>query len=281
MSIFFITYGDNKFQVAKERITKEAKATNSFDYVIAYGRDDLSKELLNSSIINIPRGGGLWSWKPDVIWQTMQQADDGDLVFYCDSGCSLSPSKEWEWYKSILGKYEIVAQRILMRTDKWTRREIIEKFNYIQNNWKKCYQFEATSVILRVTPFTRAFINEWRTIMIYESSLVMDVADEERVNQLPEFIENRHDQAIYSALLYKYLDDLTITKKIYACWDRIEDCRMFGKQAIRATRLRNGEKETTIHRILSILKRIIKSFVFIPFYYSPLQKHNFYSAIES
>ena len=271
MKHIFITYGDDGYELAKSKICEEAKATGEFDEIIAYGRVDLSDELLKSDVINIKRGGGLWSWKPDVIWKTMQRAADGDIIVYCDSGCTIQNSKEWNFYWNKLGSYDIIAQRIPMRTDKWTRKEVLEEFKGNKKGWNNCYQYEATTVFLRVSAFTRSFISEWRKYLIMRPDLVMDVTPEEKSKQHATFIENRHDQSIYSALIYKYCNSLENKNKIYTCWERIEDCNIIFKQAVRATRLRLGENEPRKKWLKRVYKRFVKHRILIPFIFAPRQ----------
>ena len=270
MKHIFITYGDSGYEAAKAKICEEARATGEFDEIISYGRNDLSEELLQSDIINIKRGGGLWSWKPDIILTTMEKYQDGDAIVYCDAGCSLYPSKEWKEYWKKLEHHDIIAQRIYQRTDHWTRKEILDFFKENGKKWPQCFQYQATPVF-KNTLFSRMFVQEWRDLMIRHPELAMDVVEDERPKQHKGFIENRHDQAIYSALIYKYLADTKTKNKIFTQWEHIEDYDPFRKQAIRATRLRQGQQENRIHRIKGALKRIIKCAVLIPCYISPMQ----------
>lgn len=268
----FITYGDSGYETAKAKICEEAKATGEFDEIISYGREDLSEDLLQSDIINIKRGGGLWSWKPDVILTTMEKFQDGDAIVYCDAGCTLYPSKEWKEYWEKLEQHDIIAQRIYQRTDHWTRKEILDYFKENGKNWPLCYQYQATIIIIIISEFTKKFVTEWRNIMISHPELVMDVTEEECSIQHKGFIENRHDQAVYSALIYKYLADTKTKNKIYTQWEHIEDYDPFKKQAIRATRLREGQKESQLYKLKRKIKWIIKNY-FLKSYYNILQSY--------
>lgn len=273
MKKVLITYGDKKFEMSKNRFIQNAHAINIFDEIIAYSDKDLSEELKQSEIINEKRGGGLWSWKPDVILTTLNKMEDGDILVYCDSGCTVYPCNEWNHIWKSLENHDIIAQRIYQRTDKWTRKSIIEYFAQTNSkNWTKCYQHMATAIILKVTPFTRAFVSEWKDMMISHPEMVKDVTIEEKVNEAECFIENRHDQAFYSALTYKYLNNPTYKNKILTKWEHIEDYDIICPQAIRATRLRNGEsKEPPRTKAKAILKRLVKDYIFRPFFYAPLQ----------
>lgn len=270
MRRIFLTYGDSGFESAKKKIVNEAKSTGEFHEIYSCNQSNLSPELLASKIINIKRGGGLWSWKPDIILSTMKKHKDGDIIVYCDAGCTIYPSPEWEKIWKKLETHDIIAQRIFKRTDNWTRKEIIEYFKGNGSTWLKSFQYQAT-IILVVSEFTRNFIQEWRNLMITHPEFAMDVLPEERVNQHSSLIENRHDQAIYSALVYKYLTNPQTRNKIYTQWEHIENCDPFFKQAIRATRLRNGEDEGCFNIVKACFKRIIKDYIMKPFYYTPLQ----------
>ena len=149
-------------------------------------------------------------------------------------------------------------------------KELLDYFSGNGNYWTKCYQYQAT-ISLKVTDFTRNFITEWLEIMLQHPVFAMDVTDEERPMQHKELIANRHDQAVYSALIYKYLRNSKTESKIYTTWERIEDLHPFRKQAIRATRLRQGEEEAEKGRIIKILKRLIKEYILYPLVYTPQQ----------
>ena len=271
MAHIFLTYGDSGFEAAKAKMVEEAWLTGEFQEIISCGRSDLSSDLLASKVINIKRGGGLWSWKPDIILSTMESHEDGDIIVYCDAGCTIYPSPEWKKMWRKLEAHDIIAQRIFQRTENWTRKEIIDYFQSNGASWLKCFQYQATVIVVVVSDFTRKFIREWRNLMIEYPEFAMDVMPEERMNQSSSLIENRHDQAIYSALVYKYLAIPETRKKIYTQWEHIENYDPFFKQAIRATRLRKGEVESRKKMVMACFKRVLKDYVLKPFYFAPLQ----------
>ena len=184
MRRYFITYGDELFKDAKKRIVKEAEQLGLFDNIIAYDNNGVSPLLKKSEIFSIKRGGGLWSWKPDVILQTLYIMDDNDILVYCDAGCKLQLCKEWQWYLNTLNKYHIIAQRIYQRTENWTRRELIDYFKENGSLWPKMFQFQAGIIILKKTAFTVQFVKEWRDLMINNSQLAMDVDSHDMIYQI-------------------------------------------------------------------------------------------------
>lgn len=194
-------------------------------------------------------------------------------LFIATQDVQRTKSKEWDKLWSILIDSDIIAQRIYQKTEHWTRKNIINHFHSTnRRNWDKCYQYLATVVILKATPLTRKLIAEWRSLVLSHPEMVKDVTQTEREGEIKTFRENRHDQAIFSALIYRYLNNPDTKKRIYTQWEHIEDKDILFKQAIRATRLRNGEvKEGNRTFIKAIFKRIIKSYIYRPFFYSPRQ----------
>lgn len=271
MKLILVTYGDTLFEPSKKRFVQQAENIGIFDKVVAFSPEEVSTEIKTLPTWGIKRGGGLWTWKPDIILQTLNQFEDGDIVIYADAGCSVYPTKEWKKYKKILSKYDIVAQRIFQRTDHWTRRELLDAFLPSNGcNWPKLYQYQAT-VFMRVSDFSKMFLYQWIELIKNHPVYVMDVTDEEKAFQHPTFVENRHDQAVYSALVYKFLNDKKYSNHIYTCWEHIEDYDPFHHQALRATRLRNGEQEEIPKKIIRAVKFMIKKYIYKPFWYGPLQ----------
>lgn len=268
MKKYFITYGDYKFEYAKQRISKEAECSGQFDEIISYSPNEISDEVRNSPLFSIERGGGLWIWKPDIIYTTLLQASMGDIVVYADSGCCLSNNnKAWNDYWCLLDSHDIIPQLIFKYNKEWCRKEIFETIPVKNPNWFNQYQFCATVVILKKTEFTLSFIKEWRNIMINNPELVMDVDKDMIFKQHKCFKENRHDQSIFSALVYKYLYDISNSNRIYPIWERIEDIDFLSTQAIRAARLRNGDNDLSLRRMVMLsLKRIIKHCIYVPLY---------------
>ena len=270
---YFITYGDSGYELAKKRICSQAAAVGEFDHIIAYGREDLSLEVIHSPLLQIKRGGGLWCWKPDVILTTLEKMQEGDCLVYCDAGCTLQKSGEWNRYWSLLQSHEMIASRIFQRTNHWTRRELLEYMHSTNHHgWEKCFQYMATIIIIKKTAFTVQFVQEWRSLILENPQLIMDVPESERHLQHAEFVESRHDQSVYSALVYKYQNQKETRCRIYAMWEHMEDYDLFSRQAIRTTRLRTGEtRHSRRYEVKAIIKRILKDFIYKPLWIVPQQ----------
>ena len=84
-----INYADGAFTESRKQNSNTGLCCG-FDSVIEYGRDniDLDFVLKHKSVFDMERGAGYWLWKPYIIRDCMSRSDDGDIIFYSDSGAS-------------------------------------------------------------------------------------------------------------------------------------------------------------------------------------------------
>jgi len=266
MNLFFITYGDKQFAVSKKRIVKQASSLNLFNKILDYGPEDLDQEILSCEAMKYKRGGGLWSWKPYITLLTLNKMEEGDILVYCDAGCTLSNCSEWKDIFERLEKFNMICSLIHQRNEKWSRKTVIDYFASLGNFWPKYYQISATAFFLKKTSTTVKLIEEWKDLMIYHPNLVLDVIETERHLESANFIENRHDQSILSGLVYKYRN----SAKILIKWNNFEG-RSFSKRAIIASRLsdQNTKYEKIKFEYLKYYVRRILNVIWYPF----LQKY--------
>jgi hypothetical protein len=76
-----------KFQRKRAIQLLSARLFCRFDKVYKFSFDDIDYSFLkcNSSIFNIRLGLGMWLWKPYFINKVLDELQEGDILFYCDS----------------------------------------------------------------------------------------------------------------------------------------------------------------------------------------------------
>lgn len=63
-------------------------------------------------------------------------------------------------------------------------------------------QAQASVIFFRVNDYTRAFVKEWLDWCLFEGGRLIDDSPSRTPNH-PDFIENRHDQAILTTMAYR------------------------------------------------------------------------------
>ena len=218
----FITYGNSRFIKSRQRIEKEAKATNMFTKVHVYTEKDICNGLIDASkypetykVFNeMTRLGGYALWKPFIIYDTMSRAREGDIVVYADSGCTVhnNPAEIHKTFDAINCSRTGVShcnntgglrghRRFYNRMDtmrQFLREEEVQPF--LQHN--NAMEFESGRLIFRKCDFSMQFVNAFREAAIQHPWLWTDT--QSTIQNLPEFSDHRHDQSIYQLLAFQY-----------------------------------------------------------------------------
>ena len=220
--IIFVTYGDQKFTNSKKRICREAEKLNLFDKVVAKSRNDLltessefNKKMKNNlhlrKIFSAPRGGGYWIWKPFVILEQLREMDDNDVLIYTDAGCTVpvgndvkkqKTKEKLREYISVVNQSEkgVLAFKNPHIEHVWTRGDIFRYFKTLGD--PKIYntrQFSGGRLhVIRKCSHSIKLYEKWWEITHTKPHFYTD--DPSSTQNFPRFVENRHDQSVFSIL---------------------------------------------------------------------------------
>ena len=217
-SLSFISYGNDKFKISRERINKEATEMGCFNGQIKiYTPDDLSKDFINKvrDVFNESRGGGYWLWKSYIVYDMLQKLNDNDILLYVDSGCSLNKNGIPRLYEytdmiSPSSGYSVLAMRLktgktcpTKLTNKiWTSSKIFEYFGISLNSTIATSDQILSGVSMyRKCPESISLVREWLGIAESRPDLFSDKYHEESKKKNKEYRENRHDQSIFTIIV--------------------------------------------------------------------------------
>lgn len=219
---YLISFADTRYSRTLERFKTQASAMNVYDKIITYTEHDLDRRF-KSKVGNWlkgkgTRGYGFWSWKPQIILQTLAVMQEGDLLQYTDAGCHLNING-----RDRLLEYFSMAEKsskgVLIFENKppvfpleYDGRCL---FDWNESMWCKGDLIDYLGVrnrpdILR-TPvrgagilffqknkFVVELVERWRSVIYSDFNLINDspsVSPNES-----DFRDHRHDQSIFSIL---------------------------------------------------------------------------------
>jgi hypothetical protein len=187
MKVYFLTYGDKNYNYSKIHLSYLAKVSGFYDEIITLGPRDLSTEFKKTfqDVLTYPRGGGYWVWKHEIIKQLLTKINYGDVILYCDAG-------------STINNLEIAKNRF----NEFTSLEVFNALDVdINSDIGKTTQLQAGVMFFKKDKDNIDLLSSYRELLLKDSNLI---TDHYLKNQSTSFIENRHDQSIFSILGKKY-----------------------------------------------------------------------------
>lgn len=216
--IHFRTYGDDNFAKSKRRIVQEAIDTGWFSTVEALGPENLTADFRERfrDILALPRGGGYWIWRFNVLEQTMAIMQEGDFLVVLDAGCQVNKNggkRFWEYIQLVNeSQYDMLSfQMPSILEHQYTTKRLITAFGVDGiENITHMGLYEAGDVVYQKGPHYQKWYNLIMDILNKDPWLITDKYNNESRDYNPQFIDNRHDSSVMS-LAWKKLGCITFS----------------------------------------------------------------------
>lgn len=268
-NIHFITYGNNNFYNSKIRLCNEVIKTGWFNTVSSYGPDDLSDEFKKKFkyILSQKRIAGYGIWRPYIIKKKLNEINDNDILIYLDAGCTINIKGINRFYEyiDILNKSEtgIISFQMGCYEKEWTTKEILNYFKIdSEDNIANTGQILDGILIMKKNINLIKLINIWYKAC-YDNPLMF--TDYYNDNQHSYFIDNRHEQSVFSIIRKMHspilLEDET---NFYPTFGSEESL----KYPFWATRIKNRNRRKWNWKKYRKIIKISILFVFIYFLFS-------------
>lgn len=204
--ILAVNYADKNFQRAQKLNSRTAKRWGA-DRVIEYGPDDIDETFRrqNQEILNAPRGGGYYLWKPYIYRKAYDELEEGDYLVYIDSGAVYVNQIRYlidcmEQEKVPLMIFSLEQERIEKGN---TKRDAFVLTGCDQPKYTDTPQSIGGYFVCKKAPEVEAYLNE---VLSYAQDIRI-ISDMPNVMGLPnyaEFADHRHDQSVISLMSKKY-----------------------------------------------------------------------------
>lgn len=209
----FISFGgpSENYHNSLARISEEANNIKIFDYIHGFTEKDLKNDITfwenhGNFIESNHRGYGYWLWKPYLIKTQLDKLNENDILMYADAGCQINCEgiSRLNDYIELLqnneNDYGVIAFDSGHYEYQYTKRKVLEFFGCNREDSKNLKQNHATVIILRKNAHSINLINSWFEVCYNHYELINDETCDESFS----FIENRHDQSIWSMTVHKH-----------------------------------------------------------------------------
>ena len=197
-----MTFGSGKYAPSMARLVQEAKDTGEFDVVHGFTRKDIDQDFAraNAGTLSQKRGDGFWLWKPFFVRRVMrEEMQAGDVLFYADAGCEFKGSPRP--YLDLARRYGFLGFRLSFVVKHWTKGDVFRALDMDMGTFGDERQMVGGIFVMMKTPSITRFVDEW--LHFARQPQLVDDSPSAAPNA-PGFVEHRHDQAIFTLLVYKH-----------------------------------------------------------------------------
>jgi hypothetical protein len=202
--VTLVNYSNEKYTHAQKINTKTALKIGRFKKVISYSPSDIDVDFWNKNklIFEQARGGGYWLWKSYFIKKTLSEMNEGERLFYCDSG-SLFINSIDQLLNCFESTVDIMPFELQNIEKYWTKRDCFQLMCCDEPKILESKQIQATFCLWRKSNFSMRFVEEWLHYA-QDERILTDIENQLGFSNYLGFVEHRHDQSIFSLLIKKY-----------------------------------------------------------------------------
>lgn len=208
MEVYLCTFADSRMPQTLKRVGRQAVESGFFKDVYLYDEHSFSesfKKQFAQQLQRGVRGFGYWVWKPYVVLETLRKIPEQSILLYMDAGCHINPRgreqlREWVERTAVSESGMLVADLGESCLESYyTKGDLLDFFG-IRDCPELCLapQRAATVFLLRKEEKSIQLIRDWLSVFETRFSLVDDTPSQSP--NLSGFIENRHDQSVFSIL---------------------------------------------------------------------------------
>jgi hypothetical protein len=205
MKKIHISYANQRYAKSLKSLEKSSLEVGKVDKYIPYTREWLETTEFykkNKYILDKPRGGGYWIWKPYIILETLESCEDGDVVLYSDAGVTVINNLQ-SLYDLASEHGKIIFQNAGHINKLWTKRDCYVLMNCDEEKYWNGLQVTATFSLWQKKPETIEFLKEYQRYLRDPRIVTDDPNMCGRANFL-EFKDHRHDQSVLSIMVIKH-----------------------------------------------------------------------------
>jgi len=197
----FVTFSDRNFENNRKKLCSDVLETGLFEV-----HEFTERNLPESYLREFPgypdsrvRGCGYWSWKPWIVMDVLKKSNRGDIIMWCDAGCSLNKSAT----KNLSAWIETCQDRDALNfsldhiESTWTKRDLASLLNCDEERYMMSPQIMATLFMLKNNDESFCMVEKWQDL----SKLGWAFDDSpSKIPNYKNFIEHRHDQSAWSLI---------------------------------------------------------------------------------
>jgi hypothetical protein len=220
MTWHLVTFADEKFKEKQDNLVRQGKSLGFTNHVYTHDwlkGTEFFKE--NIEILDKPRGLGYWLWKPYIILDAMSKAQDGDVIFYIDSGDLFFPEVDGESMIKVIESHLAYSSCLFIsygnHNATWTKKDCFVYMDCDNEKYWNAPQLEAGVSYWTANVKSKEILQEWLEYC-KDARILTDSKNACGLEDYYSFKDHRHDQSILSNIVIRRglpYDDIGVYRK--------------------------------------------------------------------
>lgn len=205
MNVYFVSYADEHYRAYQEELIERCKSCENLKGYFCYNRSSIEGTQFykdNKKILDMKRGGGYCLWKPYIILDSFNYIDEGEAIFYLDSGDNFR-----------CGAIDVIKERMetndmllfdgCYRNRSWTKRDCFVQMGCDNEEYWNTVQLEAGICVFKKCTKSKKILKEW---IKYASDprIGTDMENECEEENFESFRDHRDDQSVITNLAVRH-----------------------------------------------------------------------------
>ncbi len=197
-----VNYANDTYKIAQRVNSWAGKHIGHFDEIISFGPQDIDEGFreTHKNILSAKRLNGYALWKSYFLQRVIDESNDGDYVFYLDSGAFFV--RDVHLLLPYISQEEpLFVTDIPLMECNWSKPSCIEYFH--AEKLRLTNQIQSGYIFFVVNDFTRKFFKEYFEVSQGTDLLVSEGLgkyDPIAKNYGDQFVSHREDQSILSIM---------------------------------------------------------------------------------
>jgi len=203
-----VNYADATYEQAQRFNSFMGRLCGRFDMILSYSPADIDEEFKKNNelffTVGNPQIGKYGLWRPYILNDAINKCEEGDCICYCDSGAFFI--KNFKHLRNFMNtrKIDFMCFDQPFLEYQWTKRDVFLYFGCDEKKYVESNQRLSGYFCFIVNQKTRAFFQDFLKAAKDAPYLFSDSENKMNKPNYDGFIQNRHNQSVFSILTKKY-----------------------------------------------------------------------------
>lgn len=205
-----VNYAANGLYVARLPEANASLSAWGVDAIVSFGPHDFSAAFKerNAKALQTARGAGWWCWKGLIQLWAMEACADADYILYCDVG--VTPRQPLAMLLREAGAADIVSLQLEFPQHverRWSKSDAFVATGTLGNaHVRDTLQVASGFTLMKRNPTVELALRLYAALM-QQPHLTDNTPSRESFDTEKKFVENRHDQSVWSTMMKKFQHD--------------------------------------------------------------------------